>query len=77
MTISTLNPQPSSPSKVDAMVSHISLQKKAWMRGVGTHVALGPDPADIRQVGGSTSREESSGGTGCPRTGTGFSDGAV
>lgn len=58
---------------MDAMVSRISLQEKAWKRGVGTHVALSPDPAEVRQVGGSTSREESSCGTGCPRTGEGGS----
>lgn len=39
------------------MLSYISLQKKAWKKGVGTHVALGPDPAEVRQAGGSTSSE--------------------
>lgn len=41
------------------MLSCISLQKKAWKKGVGTHVALGPDPAEVRQEGGSTSSEGS------------------
>lgn len=53
------------------MLSCISLQEKAWKKGVGTHVALGPDPAEVRQAGGSTSSELSSGGTECPRTGGG------